>query len=105
MAAHPKRPILDFGIGENEDMADALVRPPPPPPRCAQKRGRQGREIAEYADTASLLSRGGVVWSFWGVVCLGGGVFWGGFLFGGGGGSAARVMKKASGHANAENRK
>jgi len=26
MAAHPERPILDFGIGENDDMADALVR-------------------------------------------------------------------------------
>jgi LL-diaminopimelate aminotransferase len=26
LAAHPERPILDFGIGENDDMADALVR-------------------------------------------------------------------------------
>src|SRR5205807_1108441 len=26
MAAHPERPILDFGIGENDDMADSLVR-------------------------------------------------------------------------------
>src|SRR6516162_2308530 len=26
MAAHPERAILDFGIGENDDMADALVR-------------------------------------------------------------------------------
>ena len=26
LAAHPERPILDFGIGENDDMADPLVR-------------------------------------------------------------------------------
>jgi LL-diaminopimelate aminotransferase len=26
LAAHPERAILDFGIGENDDMADALVR-------------------------------------------------------------------------------
>src|SRR6187200_2066262 len=26
LAAHPERPILDFGIGENDDMADAAVR-------------------------------------------------------------------------------
>ena len=26
LAAHPERPILDFGIGENDDMADAIVR-------------------------------------------------------------------------------
>jgi LL-diaminopimelate aminotransferase len=26
LAEHPERPILDFGIGENDDMADALVR-------------------------------------------------------------------------------
>src|SRR5215470_3834888 len=25
-AAHPERPLLDFGIGENDDMADPLVR-------------------------------------------------------------------------------
>src|SRR5215207_2825507 len=26
LAAHPERQILDFGIGENDDMADPLVR-------------------------------------------------------------------------------
>src|SRR5436305_11711049 len=26
MAAHPERTLLDFGIGENDDMADPLVR-------------------------------------------------------------------------------
>src|SRR5262245_38958709 len=26
LAAHPERQLLDFGIGENDDMADALVR-------------------------------------------------------------------------------
>src|SRR3954467_4472349 len=26
LAAHPERPILDFGIGENDDMADPKVR-------------------------------------------------------------------------------
>jgi LL-diaminopimelate aminotransferase len=26
LAAHPERPLLDFGIGENDDMAPALVR-------------------------------------------------------------------------------
>src|ERR1700710_484859 len=26
LAAHPERPILDFGIGENDEMADSLVR-------------------------------------------------------------------------------
>src|SRR6266513_2664212 len=26
LAAHPERPILDFGIGENDEMADPLVR-------------------------------------------------------------------------------
>src|SRR5919204_4600280 len=26
LAAHPERRLLDFGIGENDDMADALVR-------------------------------------------------------------------------------
>src|SRR4249919_1603620 len=26
MAAHPDRILLDFGIGENDDMADAMVR-------------------------------------------------------------------------------
>jgi len=26
LAAHPERPLLDFGIGENDDMADAAVR-------------------------------------------------------------------------------
>ena len=26
IAAHPERPILDFGIGENDDLADVLVR-------------------------------------------------------------------------------
>ena len=26
ITAHPERPILDFGIGENDDMADVLVR-------------------------------------------------------------------------------
>src|SRR5881394_769240 len=26
MAAHPERAILDFGIGENDDMADGAVR-------------------------------------------------------------------------------
>jgi LL-diaminopimelate aminotransferase len=26
LAAHPERPILDFGIGENDDMADTAVR-------------------------------------------------------------------------------
>src|SRR5687767_5363687 len=26
LAAHPERKLLDFGIGENDDMADSLVR-------------------------------------------------------------------------------
>src|SRR6516162_5217647 len=26
LAEHPKRKLLDFGIGENDDMADSLVR-------------------------------------------------------------------------------
>src|SRR5438105_12958050 len=26
LAAHPERKLLDFGIGENDDMADPLVR-------------------------------------------------------------------------------
>jgi len=26
LAAHPERPLLDFGIGENDDMADPIVR-------------------------------------------------------------------------------
>src|SRR5436190_18354733 len=26
LAAHPERQLLDFGIGENDDMADQLVR-------------------------------------------------------------------------------
>src|SRR5437870_13699792 len=26
LAAHPQRSLLDFGIGENDDMADPLVR-------------------------------------------------------------------------------
>src|SRR3954470_9372257 len=26
LAGHPDRPLLDFGIGENDDMADATVR-------------------------------------------------------------------------------
>src|ERR1043166_3097804 len=26
LAAHPERTLLDFGIGENDDMADPLVR-------------------------------------------------------------------------------
>src|SRR5947208_8576225 len=26
LAAHPERQLLDFGIGENDDMADPLVR-------------------------------------------------------------------------------
>src|SRR5439155_14890674 len=26
LAAHPQRRLLDFGIGENDDMADSLVR-------------------------------------------------------------------------------
>src|SRR5436190_21675987 len=26
LAAHPERALLDFGIGENDDMADPLVR-------------------------------------------------------------------------------
>src|SRR6185369_6285759 len=26
LAAHPERQLLDFGIGENDDMADSLVR-------------------------------------------------------------------------------
>src|SRR5438105_12925585 len=26
LAAHPERKLLDFGIGENDDMADAVVR-------------------------------------------------------------------------------
>src|SRR6476620_2379273 len=26
LAEHPERKLLDFGIGENDDMADALVR-------------------------------------------------------------------------------
>src|SRR5918996_6254268 len=26
LAAHPDRPLLDFGIGENDDMADRIVR-------------------------------------------------------------------------------
>src|SRR5437763_5187054 len=26
LAAHPERQLLDFGIGENDDMADVLVR-------------------------------------------------------------------------------
>src|SRR5437588_12599275 len=26
LAEHPERPLLDFGIGENDDMADSLVR-------------------------------------------------------------------------------
>ena len=38
LAAHPERKLLDFGIGENDDMADPLVRD------VAQARGRQARE-------------------------------------------------------------
>ena len=38
LADHPERKLLDFGIGENDDMADASR------PRRAQARGRQGRE-------------------------------------------------------------
>src|SRR4051794_6400798 len=26
LAEHPERPLLDFGIGENDDMADPLIR-------------------------------------------------------------------------------
>src|SRR5579859_1530808 len=26
LAAHPERPLLDFGIGENDEVADPLVR-------------------------------------------------------------------------------
>src|SRR5947208_6119836 len=26
LQAHPERPLLDFGIGENDEMADPLVR-------------------------------------------------------------------------------
>ena len=38
LADHPERKLLDFGIGENDDMADAAR------PRRAQARGRQARE-------------------------------------------------------------
>ena len=38
LAAHPERQLLDFGIGENDDMADPLRS------RGAQARGRQARE-------------------------------------------------------------
>ena len=38
LAAHPERQLLDFGIGENDDMAD------PAGARGAQARGRQAGE-------------------------------------------------------------
>ena len=38
LAEHPERKLLDFGIGENDDMADESVRD------ALAKRGQQGRE-------------------------------------------------------------
>jgi LL-diaminopimelate aminotransferase len=43
MTAHPDRPLLDFGIGENDDMADPLVRD-------AAKRELDKLENRGYAD-------------------------------------------------------
>ncbi len=39
LAEHPERKLLDFGIGENDDMADASRSA-----TALQARGRQGRE-------------------------------------------------------------
>src|ERR1700680_4409886 len=46
-AAHPERQLLDFGIGENDDMADALVRE-------AGKREIDRLENRGYADNGIL---------------------------------------------------
>src|SRR5579862_475320 len=43
LAAHPERQLLDFGIGENDDMADPLVRD-------ACKRALDQVENRGYAD-------------------------------------------------------
>src|SRR4051812_40651058 len=47
LAAHPERPILDFGIGENDDMADPKVRE-------AHKREIDKLENRGYADNGIL---------------------------------------------------
>ena len=53
-AAHPERALLDFGIGENDDMADPLVR------QTAQReidrldnRGYADNGIAAFKDSAA----------------------------------------------------
>src|SRR5271156_5726212 len=46
LAAHPERKLLDFGIGENDDMADSLVR-------AALKREVDRLENRGYADNGT----------------------------------------------------
>src|SRR5437588_10795695 len=54
LAAHPERPLLDFGIGENDDMADVTVRD------CLKRevdkvenRGYADNGIAAYKEAAA----------------------------------------------------
>src|ERR1700756_1547940 len=54
LAAHPERKLLDFGIGENDEMADPLVRDTLK--READKlenRGYADNGIAAYKDAAA----------------------------------------------------
>src|SRR5438552_14302819 len=47
LAAHPERQLLDFGIGENDDMADPLVRE-------VGKRAIDKLENRGYADNGTM---------------------------------------------------
>src|ERR1700692_3178263 len=61
IAAHPERVLLDFGIGENDDMADPLVR------EVAKKeidklenRGYADNGIAAFKESAAAFMRKGL---------------------------------------------
>jgi LL-diaminopimelate aminotransferase len=54
LAAHPERPILDFGIGENDDMADVSVRETlKREVDKLENRGYADNGIAAYKDAAA----------------------------------------------------
>src|SRR5260370_12755882 len=50
LAAHPERQLLDFGIGENDDMADPLVRE-------VGKRAIDNLENRGYADNGTTANK------------------------------------------------
>src|ERR1700693_6415338 len=58
LAAHPERKLLDFGIGENDDMADPLVRDTlKREVDKVENRGYAENGIAAYKEAAAVFKK------------------------------------------------